>query len=290
MRLVTVVVPVFGAAQELHRTVEGLSRQTYPRDKYEVIVVDNGCDPPCAPAAHPDLVRLIREEKPGSYAARNAGIRASTAEILGFVDAGCTPRPDWIERAVERLTNASGPMVLGGHLDPAVPPVRTPTVIEWYDSLTYYDQSLFTRYGFASTANLFTWRRVLDDVGLFEESIKSGADSLFGIRAAERGYPVTYAPDVTVIHPPLADLRSFIRRHRRIAGGIHDKERLGLPCVRISLSTDLLFAFRALPWIITDRRLSGVGERAAFFLMVFFQRVIRLCERIRLRWGGLSLR
>ncbi|MEM8761253.1 MAG: glycosyltransferase family A protein, partial [Pseudomonadota bacterium] len=94
---ISVIIPVFNDAGGLARCLDALARQT-DAAPFEVIVVDNGSDPPLDPATLPALpsLRLIRETAPGSYAARNAGIAAARAAILAFTDADCRPRPDWL--------------------------------------------------------------------------------------------------------------------------------------------------------------------------------------------------
>ncbi len=87
---VSVVIPCFDAAEPLARTIAALERQTWPRDLLEIIIVDDGSHPPLAPPqAPPFAVRMIRREERGFSlaAARNAGARAASGDILVFLDA-----------------------------------------------------------------------------------------------------------------------------------------------------------------------------------------------------------
>ncbi|MFD2438084.1 glycosyltransferase [Modicisalibacter luteus] len=72
-KFVSVIVPVYKDWHKAERCIEALSLQTYPRDWYEIIVVDNDESSPGHQLLH-DCI-LISEPKPGSYAARNAGLQ-----------------------------------------------------------------------------------------------------------------------------------------------------------------------------------------------------------------------
>ena len=72
---------------------------------------------------------------------------------------------------------------------------------------------------FAATANLFVRREVVDDLGGFDASLRSGGDYEFGRRATGAGYRLVYAPEASVVHRPRASLRETWRLHRRLGAG-----------------------------------------------------------------------
>ena len=87
---VSVVVPCFDAPGALALTLAGLEGQTYPRDLFEVVIVDDGSCPPLSiPPSTPLHVRLVRQERRGFglARARNAGARAAAHDVLVFLDA-----------------------------------------------------------------------------------------------------------------------------------------------------------------------------------------------------------
>ncbi|WP_235491428.1 glycosyltransferase family 2 protein [Frigoribacterium sp. Leaf186] len=95
--LVSVIVVHYRQQAELDRTLAALARQSYPAERLEVIVVDDGS--PTAPTV-PDGVRLIVQEDRGFRlsAARNVGVAASSGSVLCFVDADTSPEPDYVLR------------------------------------------------------------------------------------------------------------------------------------------------------------------------------------------------
>lgn len=90
----SVVVPCREAPGPLALTLAGLEGQSYPKDLFEVVVVDDGSTPPLAvDSSRPFPVRLVRREPSnfGLAAARNAGARAAAHDILVFLDSDVIP-------------------------------------------------------------------------------------------------------------------------------------------------------------------------------------------------------
>jgi glycosyltransferase involved in cell wall biosynthesis len=115
--------------QDLLKTVlEGFAAQTAPRRLFEVIVVDDGSKPPAKEivASFADRldVRYIYQENSGLAAARNAGIKAVSGNIVLFHDDDDLPDPDLIaEHIKSHSQNPDENILVLGHLD-------------WHPSLT----------------------------------------------------------------------------------------------------------------------------------------------------------
>ncbi len=99
----SVIVPTRNRAALLGRMLDGLRRQSCSSDiAYEVIVVDNGSSD-----ATPQVIRDaapyfphfagITEAVPGLHAARHAGLRRSSGEILVYCDDDIVPNPTWLQ-------------------------------------------------------------------------------------------------------------------------------------------------------------------------------------------------
>ncbi len=71
---ISVIVPVFEDPDGIRACLEGLARQTVPVDQFDVVVVDNGSNPPIVLPVSPLLqLSLIQCGRPGSYAAKKRG-------------------------------------------------------------------------------------------------------------------------------------------------------------------------------------------------------------------------
>ena len=97
---VSVIIPYYQThAATLGMTLATLERQTYPRDMFEVIIVDDGSDPPLESPLDTALdVKVVRQERRGFglARARNNGARAAAHDILLFLDSDMLTEPTWI--------------------------------------------------------------------------------------------------------------------------------------------------------------------------------------------------
>jgi glycosyltransferase involved in cell wall biosynthesis len=215
---VSVIIPVLDDQERLDRCLAALANQTYPADRFEVIVVDNGS----RRRARVDAARarVVVELRPGSYAARNAGIAAARGEIFAFTDADCIPAHDWLERGVARL-EAEGSGIVAGAVVLFCRDDAEPTSAEIYDVLKGFAQQRFVEQDrFGATANLFTTRTVVERVGGFDASLLSAGDVDFGERVHGAGYRLTYAGDVCVRHPARASMAQLLRKVVRTEVGL----------------------------------------------------------------------
>ena len=95
---VSVVIPSWQTPPEtLAMTLAALEGQTYPRELFEVVIVDDGSEPPLRPPSTPMDVKVVRQEYNGGQAkALNAGARAATHGILLFLDSDMLVERNWV--------------------------------------------------------------------------------------------------------------------------------------------------------------------------------------------------
>lgn len=196
---VSVIIPVYNDPEGIRDCLTALSEQSYPDDRYEVIVVDNGSTDNTRSVISEFSVALrIEDEIQGSYAARNTGIAHAHGDVFGFVDADCTPEPNWIEAAMSMLTEQDVDLVSGR--------VRfefseDPSPAERFDAKVNMRNDKHESEGFAKTANVFVRRSVVDEIGDFPSHLQSGGDVYWTQLATKRGFTLAYSPDAVVNHP-----------------------------------------------------------------------------------------
>ena len=194
----------------------------------EVIVVDNGSTDATAEIAarHPVVSHVVTEHRPGSYAARNAGLAVANGDLIAFTDADCIPGPDWLCAGVSAIAGGGGELV-AGHVTPRIGPA--PTVWERFDAGHHVDQRKYVEIlGFGATANLFVRRVVLDGVGAFDPAMASGGDRELCRRAVEAGFRLAYAPEADVTHGTRRTAAETWKLHRRLGAGLSQLHRRGL--------------------------------------------------------------
>ncbi|VEP16056.1 conserved hypothetical protein [Hyella patelloides LEGE 07179] len=238
-RFVSVIIPVFNDAERLKICLAALEKQTYPQDCYETIAVDNGSD-----ESLENIVKQFPQAKlaycgePGSYTARNHGVSLARGEILAFTDSDCIPAPDWLMTGVKRLVTTVNCGLVAGKIEIFFQISDRPKAIELYDSVTFFNQKQYIeeqKYG--ATANIFTYKSVLDRVGLFNSQLKSGGDREWGQRVFAQGYSLVYADETLVAHPARYSFGQMYRKIARVRGVGYEQARATQPLLVYLLTT-----------------------------------------------------
>lgn len=220
--MVSVVLPVYNDIHRLNQALEALRQQTYPRHRYEVIVIDNDSDIDPKPSLkHFKGIVLAQEKQVGAFPARNTGIRLSRGEIIAFTDSDCIPAKDWIEKGVESLLKIKNCGLVAGQIDIYYANNANPTAIELYDHLTALPQEKFIQQQkFGATANLFVPKSVFRQLGLFSPEHKTeGGDAELGFKTFKAGMTQVYCPGAVVKHPARTTFKELIRKARRTTIG-----------------------------------------------------------------------
>ncbi len=285
---VSVIIPVFNDTVRLEQCLEALEKQTYPKDCYEVIVIDNASTADIkTPVSKYAQASYQYEKKPGSYAARNKGLSVATGEMIGFTDSDCLPDSNWIEQGVKALLDNPDCGLVGGAITLFYKDPERLTGIEIYESLIGFPQKKYIEEGhFGATANVFTFRKVIDAVGLFNAELKSGGDSEWGKRVAEAGYPLCYVENVQVAHPARSTYSEYYKKTVRVLSGLpafrnHQLSLGGIfwRLARGVLVTPVFQLRRVLPQAAEKSRV----EKLKLSLAVLFISYVRVFEGARLR-------
>lgn len=214
----TVVIPVFNDTVRLTQVLAALDRQSFPRDAFEVVIVDNGSTHSCADLlSNNHRSRLLHERNhPGSpYSARNRGIEVARGDVVAFLDGTCVPDPEWLQRAHE-VFSRDDVDILAGQVRFEIE--ENADMGSIYDALFNVDGQSSVQKGWAPTANLFLRHRILQQHGLFNEGVRSGEDYRYTRALTKIGMRLKYAPSVLVYKQPRA-LSKLFEKQKRVARG-----------------------------------------------------------------------
>jgi len=214
MPSVSVVIPSYNCGHYLAAALDSVFAQTY--QDFEIIVVDDGStdDTSAVAARFSPRIRYIRQENRGLPAARNRGIRAAESPYIAFLDADDAWFP---EKLAEQIPAFSADPEIGlvysdlrvvyddGQVVPSFLRTR-PLAGSGY----VFDRII--RCGFIIPSSVVVRRSCIDQVGLFDESMRSHEDVELWSRICHRW-------KVKLVFQPLV-----MRRQR--AGSLTESEDL----------------------------------------------------------------
>jgi GT2 family glycosyltransferase len=261
---VAVVVPTYERGQIVARTLAALADVEPPEGGFEVVVVDDGSSGPSAAAAGAaaatlPAARLIRQANAGPAAARNAGVAATEAPLVAFLDDDCAPAADWLVRLIAPLADEAVAAVGGRVL--SAPPTNW---VSRFLAAVEYASGLQPEFENAATANACYRRSVLESLGGFDEGFRfpGGDDPDLSLRARRAGHRLVFAPDAVVYHAELDSYPEFVRHMYRRGLG---EARLGRKAGRerrVALRALLFPVYLARTGAICWRATAGDGGPA----------------------------
>jgi GT2 family glycosyltransferase len=281
---VTVIVPFYGTdLQRLERLLDSLSRQDYA-GRVDLIVVDNNEQARVPASAVKGSV--LHEPEPGSYVARNTGLRAATGEVIAFTDSDCVCTPGWLSRSVAVLFRDPAVGVVGGGVLPLPASNSGPSLTERYDAFFHMRQAHYvTTMGFAATANCVARRALFDEVGPFDTRFRSGGDRAWCSQVLAAGYTLAYCAEAAVLHDARR-LKGLMLKSRRLAGQEWSRARTTGGGLRAALRSDLRIYALRVRRLMDPRESATLPDRVAFGAISLFLQTVRVAELLRIRVTG----
>jgi glycosyltransferase involved in cell wall biosynthesis len=216
---VSVVVPTRGRPRKLAECIRALAAQTYPRERIEVLVVDDGGGAPSeeelARSGGGLRVALVRQAHAGPAAARNAGAARSAGELLAFTDDDCRPDPGWVAAFAARAAARPG-AAFGGRTVNALGGNRFSTASQLLLAYLYEHYGSRPERGFFfASNNLAVPAAAFRALGGFDPAYPRAAaeDRDFCDRWSARGLELAYVPEALVRHAHALTLASYARQH-----------------------------------------------------------------------------
>lgn len=208
---------------DLDRAVDSLGRQTRPPTQI-VLAIDH--NPTLATMCEQRFphVRIVRSREPkGLSGARNAGIAATTADVVAFLDDDAVAEPAWVEQLLAPMEASPRVDVVGGRTVPAWDsrrPIWFPAEFDWVIGATYRGvppRLHEVRNPFGGNA---AWRRtVFDRAGLFATGIGRDGDNAAGCEETELSIRLAAAdPSARQVYTPDAVIRHRVTHHRSTPG------------------------------------------------------------------------
>lgn len=189
--LVSAIIPTYNRLEEVRIAIGTVLAQTYPAERIEIVVVDDGSTDGTAERLareHGERVRVLRKANGGVSSARNHGLAAARGELLALLDSDDEWLPTHLEAQVGLLQR-----------DPELGMVLTDVVRMDSERRDY--EVFRRRDAIPEDGHVLRWvlrnpalvpasatfrRAVYQEVGGFDESLRTAEDLDFHLRVALR--------------------------------------------------------------------------------------------------------
>lgn len=277
LQFVSIIVPTYNRASIIEKCVQSLLSLDYPKNRYEIIVVNDGSTDNTLEMLEgyrdKGLKVISHQRNRGPAAARNTGVKHAEGEIVVFIDDD-----------MEAGTNLVGELVACYYMNVAgvgaIPEAkgRSPSVIIDYCSaretrkaLSYVNRELRKkgtnpeqlnerekRFLFSAPTGCMSYKKeILEELGGFDERIKGlgGEDFEFRKKVTDAGYRVVLARNAKCFAEVNPSFSSMSKRY--IQAGFARAQILRLagekivPLLPINIAILSLFSFVALLLIVS---------------------------------------
>lgn len=220
---VSVAVCTLGRSTTLKNTVESILDQSYPKNKYEVImVVDENTRMANKLKKYPIKV-LFRKKRSGLSSARNLCVKHSKGEIIAFTDDDCVADKRWLEELVNVFLSDKEVTGVGGIVRPLNPDgvSKAVTLLElvgvaWLDK----EEEAGTRRKRIAGINSAYKKAILESIGGWDERIIYGADDVdINHRLLNEKYRLKLTPKAIIYHDHRSSLGEIFRWSQNLGVG-----------------------------------------------------------------------
>ncbi len=210
---VSIAIITLNSGSTLEECLMSIEALDYPRDRYEVVVVDGGSSDGTMQILRKFPVRVIVDFRKNRGVARNVAVENCRGQLIVFTDGDCTPFRSWLKDHVSlqldpKVLVVAGSVLQGGDFS-------LPASI--YHGTYFATQSPATsrrKTWEIATCNASFKRSSFSIVGPFQE-LDRGEESMLCWKILQAGYDVVFdpTPKVLHLHKPM-NFMSLLRRSR----------------------------------------------------------------------------
>jgi len=217
--LISIVVPTFDRPEALPRCLDGIAAMAGAGPDLEVVVVNDGGEPPSRAVIERLRgrldVRVIDQRRAGPAAARNAGAERARGTVVAFLDDDCVPQQGWLAALAVRCA-AEPDAAIGGRTINALPENPYSTASQLVVDHLYAHHNADGRAAtFLASNNVAFPRRELLEIGSFDARFPrpAGEDRDLCDRWHRLGRRMVFAPEAVVRHAHVLGMGTFWRQH-----------------------------------------------------------------------------
>lgn len=192
---VSIIIPSLNVSSYIGHCLEALTKLDYPKDRFEIIIVDNGSTDNTLEIVRRYGAKVFIKRSATISTLRNLGAKNAGGEILAFIDGDCVVSPNWLNIAVETIEREN---LVGVGSWYRLPP--NAGLIEKIWDVHLKPKITYGPVTWLPSSNFIIFRKVFEVVSGFDESLITGEDYDICNRLAQKRMRLFSAPELSVIH------------------------------------------------------------------------------------------
>ena len=259
----------------LQEAVESLKNMDYPKEWYEIVIIEEGDVPLPIPETK---YFFIQRKNLGLGYARNLGVNHSKGDIILFTDDDCVVDKDWAKLMVQTIINENVGGVAGSTLS------RKSNVVGICEEIMGFPGGGLKRFlkskgkvvltKYLSGCNCGYDRKVFKEIKFEEKGYGAlGADDyMMGIQVSDK-FGCCYNPDAIVWHKPRGNLLDIIKwfERRKINDFLVKEKFAGLKSFYTFIKEwRLIVSFRIMALIILVFAGKATATFAGVLILLYF--------------------
>jgi glycosyltransferase involved in cell wall biosynthesis len=214
---VSIIIPTKNNVNMLERCLKSIQCLDFPKDEYEVIIVDGYSTDGTVEIAKKYGCKVIFEDKGTISYARDRGLKYSKGEFIAFTDADCIVDKNWLNELLKEFRDENV-VAVGG---PNITPEDDTEFAKCVGDVLSFLSKVGARYGVEGgvvreiyhnpTCNVMYRKSILEKVGGFNHSLITVDDEELDYRIRRKGYRILYTPHAVVYHYRRRTWRSFAK-------------------------------------------------------------------------------
>lgn len=275
--LLSVVIPTYNRSSFLDSCLSSLSKQTLPKEMFEVIVVDDGSKDSTKEVVGNFESRLsiqyIYKENNGPAGARNAGIKLSDAELIALVDDDCVLGDDWAGKLIDCFRRFAEVDIIQSIITGCNNNLASFSAARVIDAYAFSGCERRSNYLLAKhflTCGVALRKKVFQETGYFDERFKFLEDADFDLKIRQLNKIMIFIPGLTIGHFYRSDMRELLIREFNIGRyRCHLNRKWGRERY---LGGKIKEVFYWVPLFYTTVRDCGIIRGMAVFILFFAQK------------------
>ncbi len=234
---ISVIIPTHNSQDVIVRCIHSITSQSYSRENFEIIVVDDGSkDETVSLAKKAGIDEIVVTEPCFQGKARNIGARNAKSEILAFIDSDCAAKENWLETIEKEFKDnkAIGGPVVNGNVG---------SLIAWAEYLMEFcgwdefrKRSIVP---FVPGCNQVCAKDTFFLIGGFSEK-RLSEDVLFGHSLQKAGIELLFVPELQIQHFCRTKLNKYLA-NMKLLGKYSTRTSKQVPTIYRRITTTRMY-------------------------------------------------